>query len=72
MPVIDGIEAIEKIRNGFATRAYLDTPIIVLTADTTQDSFNRTKQLGANDYMNKPILENELLRKNDGLFEKRK
>ncbi len=63
MPVMDGFEAIEKIRDGFSSRTHLHTPIIVLTADTTNASFERTKQLGANDYMNKPILENELLRK---------
>lgn len=40
MPVMDGFEAIEKIRNGFAMQTHLNTPIIVLTADTTQVCFN--------------------------------
>lgn len=63
MPIMDGFEAIEKIRNGFVTNSDVNIPIILLTADATEASFERTKNLGVNDYMNKPILEGVLLRK---------
>ncbi len=63
MPIMDGFEAIEKIRSGFVITTNTNTPIIVLTADTTDASFERSKNLGANDYMNKPIIEELLLQK---------
>ena len=63
MPIMDGFEAIEKIRANHLDAINSQIPIIVLTADTTSDSFKRTKILGVDDYMNKPILEDVLLQK---------
>ncbi len=63
MPIMDGFEAIEKIRTHELGKFNSQIPIIVLTADTTEGSFQRTKTLGVDDYMNKPILEDVLLHK---------
>ena len=63
MPIMDGFEAIEKIRTDNLGEFNAHIPIIVLTADTTEASFKRTKLLGVDDYMNKPILEDILLQK---------
>ena len=63
MPVMDGFEAIEKIRNHNLGEFNAQIPIIVLTADTTETSYKKSKVLGVDDYMNKPILEDVLLKK---------
>ena len=63
MPIMDGFEAIEKIRTHELGEFNSQIPIIVLTADTTEGSFQITKTLGVDDYMNKPILEDVLLHK---------
>jgi signal transduction histidine kinase/CheY-like chemotaxis protein len=55
MPVMDGYEAIMAIRNGETGAKNQNIPIIVLTADVTDESKERIYNLGANDYMTKPV-----------------
>ncbi len=55
MPVMDGYEAIEAIRNGKAGNNNASIPIIVLTADATNSTKERVFELGVNDYLTKPI-----------------
>ena len=62
MPVMDGYEAISSIRNGLAGINNISVPIIVLTADITRTTKDRIFNIGATDYMNKPI-EEEILYK---------
>ncbi|PCK03821.1 MAG: histidine kinase, partial [Alteromonadaceae bacterium] len=58
MPVMDGYEAIEKIR---AQEQYLNLPIIALTAKAMAEDKRRCLEIGASDYMNKPIDNDRLL-----------
>ena len=51
MPVMDGYEAIEKIRD----ELHLSTPIIAVTAKTMKEEKQKVMQLGANDFVSKPI-----------------
>jgi signal transduction histidine kinase/CheY-like chemotaxis protein len=55
MPIMDGYEAIAKIR-------LLDTkiPIIALTASTSYLNLDKALQVGANSYVTKPFVPNEL------------
>ena len=55
MPVMDGYEAIAKIR-------LLDTkiPIIALTASTSYLNLDKALQVGADSYVTKPFIPNEL------------
>jgi signal transduction histidine kinase/ActR/RegA family two-component response regulator len=63
MPIMDGFEAIEKIRKNSIPSISNSIPIIVLTADCTGESYARVQKLGVNDFMTKPILEKLLLQK---------
>ncbi|WP_373070672.1 PAS domain S-box protein [Sulfurimonas sp.] len=58
MPVMDGYEATKQIRDDG-----IEIPIIVLSADATQESINKAKSCGADDYLLKPINPNELAQK---------
>ena len=63
MPIMDGFEAIERIRKDRTNNIPSTIPIIVLTADCTDESYNRVQKLGVDDFMTKPILEKVLLKK---------
>lgn len=58
MPGIDGIEACARIRVNPATR---DVPILMLTAARDIESLNQAFVAGANDFVNKPVSEIDLL-----------
>jgi len=63
MPVMDGYQAILAIRNNLTGVGRMDIPIIVITADTTKTTKERVFELGADDYMNKPVDEKEMYQK---------
>lgn len=63
MPVMDGYEAISAIRQGLTGATNMDIPIIVLTADVTKETKERVYNLGATDYMNKPVEEQVMYKK---------
>ncbi|MGC1515255.1 MAG: ATP-binding protein, partial [Maribacter sp.] len=63
MPIMDGFEAIEKIRTGEVAQVCQHIPIIVLSADCTEASALRVQKLGVSDFMTKPILEKLLIQK---------
>ena len=58
MPVMDGYEAMEKIR---AQEKFKDLPIIALTAKAMAEDKSKCLKSGANDYMNKPVDVDKLL-----------
>ncbi|ESP94836.1 MULTISPECIES: hybrid sensor histidine kinase/response regulator [Pseudoalteromonas] len=51
MPVMDGFTAIKMIRHNLG----LELPILVLTANTTEQAINRVYELGANAHLFKPV-----------------
>lgn len=60
MPGMDGMEVCRRIREGEATR---DTPVIFITAKTNREGRLAGLQIGADDYITKPIdLEETLAR----------
>jgi two-component system sensor histidine kinase BarA len=59
MPKMDGIEAANYIRDGSAS---LDTPIIAITADATEYAKRLIQHSTMNDYIVKPVAEEELLK----------
>ncbi|MES2799256.1 MAG: ATP-binding protein [Bacteroidota bacterium] len=59
MPEMNGFEATEYIRNVMK----LDVPIVALTADVTTVDVEKCKAVGMNDYISKPVDENELYMK---------
>lgn len=52
MPKMSGLEATEKIRES----GLKDVPIIALTADVLDESIQKFKDVGMNDYLAKPII----------------
>jgi CheY-like chemotaxis protein len=58
MPVMDGLEAIKVLRAQVATS---EVPIIVITAQGTDESAQRAAEAGADAYVDKPVMPDELL-----------
>jgi CheY-like chemotaxis protein/HPt (histidine-containing phosphotransfer) domain-containing protein len=58
MPVMDGFEATQVIRTN---TAYIDTPIIALTANAMKGDRTRCLDAGMVDYMSKPLRKNTLI-----------
>ena len=58
MPFMDGLEFIERFRD---IDSYKEIPIVMVTADTENDVRHRALELGAHDFLNKPIDKTELL-----------
>ena len=58
MPGIDGFEVIRRLRADDATK---DLPIIILSALNPEQDISKGFQLGANDFINKPIIMEKLL-----------
>jgi CheY-like chemotaxis protein len=52
MPIMDGIEVLEKIQ---ASERLKEIPVIMVSAKTEMDSIKATLNLGAQDYVKKPI-----------------
>jgi two-component system sensor histidine kinase BarA len=60
MPNVDGVEAVRQIRD--SGKNARNTPIIAITADATDESRRKVQRSGINDYLIKPVDEEELLR----------
>ena len=58
MPVIDGYEVLRKIRE---TPETADIPVIMLTARKQEQDIVMALELGANDYLVKPFIPEELV-----------
>ena len=58
MPIMDGLKAIEKIK---ADDRFKHIPIIVVTAKIMKEDKRMCYEVGANDYLAKPINQNALI-----------
>ena len=58
MPMMNGLEFIQQFR---AMDGYKDIPLIMVTADTESNVRQRALEMGAHDFLNKPIDKMELL-----------
>ena len=58
MPVMDGLEFLEKIRGSQSLKGL---PFIVLTGDNEEKVRERAFHLGANDFVNKPMIKEDFL-----------
>ncbi|MFK2823957.1 ATP-binding protein [Arcobacter sp. YIC-80] len=61
MPVMDGIEAFNKIREYEKNNALGNIPIIALTANAIKGDREKFLNLGMNEYLSKPVNTNELV-----------
>lgn len=58
MPGIDGFEVIRRLRAAEETK---ELPIIILSALSSEQDISKGFQLGANDFINKPIIMEKLI-----------
>ena len=58
MPGIDGFEVIRRLRAAEDTK---ELPIIILSALNSEQDISKGFQLGANDFLNKPIIMEKLI-----------
>ncbi|MGF1636147.1 MAG: response regulator [Cyclobacteriaceae bacterium] len=58
MPNMDGFALIKKIRT---MPQYYNTPIILLTIESSEEKKNKAKEVGANGWIIKPFQKEELL-----------
>jgi len=58
MPGIDGFEVIRRVRASENTK---DMPIIILSALNSEADIVKGMELGANDFVNKPIIMERLI-----------
>ena len=65
MPVMDGLKLISLIRGDEALK---DIPIVVITTEGANDDRRRAIELGANEYLCKPIQANQVLSVVKGLL----
>ena len=68
MPGLDGYAVLERLRRKAGPA---DLPVLVLTADTTRDATRRALELGANDFLTKPLDATELVLRVRNLLEAR-
>ena len=60
MPGVDGFEVLDQLKSNKETE---NIPVIMVTADSKYESFVKARNLGAVDYIIKPIGAYELIRK---------
>ena len=58
MPGIDGYEVLRQLRGNDATK---NLPVVILSALNSSDDVTKGFQLGANDFITKPIIMERLL-----------
>jgi CheY-like chemotaxis protein len=62
MPVMDGLEATQRIRSGQGECRNPEVPIIAMTAHAMKGDKERCLEAGMNDYISKPVKAEELVR----------
>lgn len=65
MPIVDGFKVLEEVRSGNCGRK--DMPIVILSA-LNGSAITRAMDLGANDYITKPIIMKHLLEVIEKIF----
>jgi len=66
MPVMDGEEVIVNVRKKYSMS---ELPIIVVSSDEMDEKFLKALKFGANDYLKKPFLKEELILRVNNLLE---
>ncbi len=62
MPIMDGYETIERLRDEQSGYEAMELPIVVLTALSHKSDKDRALAIGVNDYLTKPVHPRELIR----------
>lgn len=69
MPVMDGLEFINRVKHNFA---YSHIPILVLTAQVSDEYRTKSYQIGVESYLQKPFDEEMLLARINGILDSRR
>jgi two-component system, sensor histidine kinase and response regulator len=68
MPMMDGYQVLEYVR---ANPRWANLPIVFLTAKVEQADFRRGMELGAEDYLSKPVMSKDLLKSIQSVLRKK-
>jgi two-component system cell cycle response regulator len=60
MPVMDGVTMLSKLKQ---IPGLMEIPVIMLTAESSQETVERLKKLGAQDHLTKPFRDGQLMEK---------
>jgi PAS domain S-box-containing protein len=63
MPTLNGYQVSEKIRSGEAGGAFINVPVIAMTASAMMGEKEKCLSVGMNDYLSKPIKADDVLSK---------
>jgi len=63
MPVMDGFQAFEAIKNFPSSHTNYNIPVLAFTADAMEETKNKIIQVGFNDHLTKPFKEEDLFDK---------
>jgi two-component system cell cycle response regulator len=66
MPVMDGVTMLTKLKQSPELK---EIPVIMLTAESSQETVERLKKLGVSDYLAKPFRDGQLLEKVDRIIQ---
>ncbi|MCQ2200520.1 MAG: response regulator [Bacteroidales bacterium] len=69
MPIMDGLEFINKVKHNFA---YSHIPILVLTAQVSDEYRTKSYQIGVESYLQKPFDEDMLMARITGILDSRR
>lgn len=58
LPILDGYEVLQELRKNVITEK---TPFLFISSESCCSNYHRAIQLGANDYLKKPLVNQELL-----------
>ena len=68
MPMMDGFETLERLRQIEQQKGLMKTPVIFLTADEDVDTETRGFEVGVSDFIRKPFNPDVLLRRIDNIM----
>ncbi len=68
MPDMDGAEVLTRLR---ATESLRDVPVVVITAEESKETLYRVLELGANDFLRKPVDDIELIARVNNMLQLR-
>lgn len=60
MPAMDGFEVLQRLKEGFETSS---VPVVIVTAKDDEASYAKGQELGAKDFLTKPIEPEQVIRK---------
>ena len=72
MPEMDGFETLSRLRKLELTKGQIETPVIFLTSDETNESESKGFEMGVSDYIRKPFKAEILVRRIENVLNRQR